>query len=226
MLGRSAPARRIVRDLGGEAFTIRKQHKTAYHAWGSFASPLLVATLVTAEQVARDAGLSAVDARKKMLPIVKQTIANYEMLGPAAAFSGPIVRGDAEIVRKHLQVLEKNSRSAPCVSGIGSGGSAISASAKSREVEKCSRRLESLSLFWSTTLRRLPRRRRVREAARSSAVKIPVHTATIFEFANRAAFISSGVSPMKVNLRRLPPACAALRLHLGEKCHYGSRDGR
>ena len=40
-----------------------------------------------------------------MLPIVSQTIANYETLGPAAAFSGPIVRGDADIVRKHLQML-------------------------------------------------------------------------------------------------------------------------
>ena len=98
-------ARRIVHDLGGEAFTIRKQYKTAYHAWGSFASPLLVALFVTAEQVARAAGLSAQQARRKMLPIVSQTIANYETLGPAAAFSGPIVRGDAEIVRQHLQVL-------------------------------------------------------------------------------------------------------------------------
>jgi predicted short-subunit dehydrogenase-like oxidoreductase (DUF2520 family) len=98
-------ARRIVRDLGGEAFTIRKQHKAAYHAWGAFASPLLVAMLVTAEQVARTTGLSAVQARKKMLPIIRQTIANYEALGPAAAFSGPIVRGDAETVRKHLRVL-------------------------------------------------------------------------------------------------------------------------
>jgi predicted short-subunit dehydrogenase-like oxidoreductase (DUF2520 family) len=100
-------ARRLVRELGGQAFTIRKHHKTAYHAWGSFASPLLVATLVTAEQLARAAGLSAREARRKMVPIVKQTIANYEMLGPAGAFSGPIVRGDAEIVRKHLQVLKK-----------------------------------------------------------------------------------------------------------------------
>ncbi|HEV8047513.1 MAG TPA: Rossmann-like and DUF2520 domain-containing protein [Terriglobales bacterium] len=98
-------ARRIARDLGGEAFTISKQHKTAYHAWGSFASPLLVALFVTAEQVARAAGLSAHQARRKMLPIVSQTIANYRTLGPAAAFSGPIVRGDAEIVRKHLQML-------------------------------------------------------------------------------------------------------------------------
>jgi len=100
-------ARQIVRDLGGEAFMIRKQHKAAYHAWGAFASPLLVATLVTAERVARTAGLSAVEARKKMLPIVRQTIENYEALGPAGAFSGPIVRGDTEIVRKHLQVLRK-----------------------------------------------------------------------------------------------------------------------
>ena len=100
-------ARRIVRDLDGEAFTIRRQHKIAYHAWGSFASPLLVATLVTAEQLAGAAGLSDREARRKMLPIVRQTISNYEMLGPAGAFSGPIVRGDAEIVRKHLQVLKK-----------------------------------------------------------------------------------------------------------------------
>jgi predicted short-subunit dehydrogenase-like oxidoreductase (DUF2520 family) len=100
-------ARRIVRDLDGEAFTIRKQHKAAYHAWGAFASPLLVATLVTAERVARSAGLSAVQARKRMLPIVKQTIANYGALGPPGAFSGPIVRGDAETVRKHLRVLTK-----------------------------------------------------------------------------------------------------------------------
>lgn len=100
-------ARRIVRDLGGEAFTIRRQHKTAYHAWGSFASPLLVAMLVTAEQVARAAGLSDREARRKMLLIVRQTLSNYETLGPAGAFSGPIVRGDAEIVRKHLQALKK-----------------------------------------------------------------------------------------------------------------------
>jgi predicted short-subunit dehydrogenase-like oxidoreductase (DUF2520 family) len=100
-------ARRVVEDLGGEMFTIRKPNKAAYHAWGTFASPLLVAALVATEQVARAAGVSAAEARKKMLPIVRQTLANYAKLGPASAFSGPIVRGDAAIVRKHLQVLNK-----------------------------------------------------------------------------------------------------------------------
>ena len=98
-------ARRIVRDLGGATFRILAKDKAAYHAWGAFASPLLVALLVSAEQVARAAGLKAAEARKKMLPILKQTIENYDRLGPAGAFSGPLVRGDAEIVRKHLQVL-------------------------------------------------------------------------------------------------------------------------
>ncbi|MCU1296586.1 MAG: hypothetical protein JWO91_864 [Acidobacteriaceae bacterium] len=100
-------AMRIVRQLGGEAFNVRKENKAAYHAWGTFLSPLLLAFLVTAENVAQHAGVSATDARKKMLPIVKQTLANYAVLGPAQAFSGPIVRGDIGTVRQHLRVLNK-----------------------------------------------------------------------------------------------------------------------
>jgi predicted short-subunit dehydrogenase-like oxidoreductase (DUF2520 family) len=100
-------ARKIVRDLGGEAFPISRNRKMAYHAWGAFASPLLIALLVTAEKVARAAGLSTAEARRKALPILRQTLANYEKLGSAGAFSGPIVRGDAQVVRRHLLELKK-----------------------------------------------------------------------------------------------------------------------
>jgi len=99
--------RKIVRRLGGEPFTLRKQDKVAYHAWGMFASPLLVALLTTTEQVAKLAGISASEARKKMLPIVRQTIANYASLGPEKALTGPLVRGDAEIVSKHIRMLKR-----------------------------------------------------------------------------------------------------------------------
>jgi predicted short-subunit dehydrogenase-like oxidoreductase (DUF2520 family) len=100
-------ARKIVRDLGAEAFSIPTNRKMAYHAWGAFASPLLIALLVTGERVARAAGLSIAEARRKMLPIVRQTLANYAELGPAGAFSGPIVRGDVQVVRQHLKELQK-----------------------------------------------------------------------------------------------------------------------
>ncbi len=100
-------ARRIALDFGARTFLIRKQNKAAYHAWGSFVSPLLIAALVTAEKVACSAGLKTTEARRMMLPIVCQTFVNYAALGSAAAFSGPLVRGDAEIVRKHLRALTK-----------------------------------------------------------------------------------------------------------------------
>jgi len=100
-------ARQIVQTLGGKPFRIHPKNKVAYHAWGAFTSPLLIALLVNAEHVAHAAGLSAADARKKMLPILTQTVENYGQLGPAGAFSGPLIRGDVEIVRKHLQVLKK-----------------------------------------------------------------------------------------------------------------------
>jgi predicted short-subunit dehydrogenase-like oxidoreductase (DUF2520 family) len=99
-------ARQIARSLNAPAFTIRKQDKAAYHAWGAFTSPLLVAALVTMEKVAQAAGLTASDTHRKMLPIVQQTMKNYERLGPAGAFSGPLVRGDVETVRQHLRVLK------------------------------------------------------------------------------------------------------------------------
>ena len=100
-------ARKIVRKLGGDPFTIRKGDKVAYHAWGMFASPLLVALLMATEQVAGLTGLSGATARRKMLPIIRQTISNYAALGPAKTLTGPFVRGDAAIVRRHLLALGK-----------------------------------------------------------------------------------------------------------------------
>ncbi len=101
-------AEEIVRTLGGEPFPISPARKPAYHAWGAFASPLLVAALVAAEQAAKLAGVDPVQARRRMMPIIRQTVENYAKLGPAGAFSGPIVRGDAAVVRAHLKILRRS----------------------------------------------------------------------------------------------------------------------
>lgn len=101
-----AAAKQIVRDLGAEAFTIASKSKVLYHALGSFSSPMMVATLATAERVGRAAGLSPAQTRKLMQPILEQTIKNYFSRGAAAAFSGPIKRGDLETVKRHLRQLQ------------------------------------------------------------------------------------------------------------------------
>ena len=68
-------------------------------------SPLLTVLLATSERVAASAGVPVKDARHRMLPIIMQTVANYAALGAAAGFSGPFVRGDSEVVRRHLRAL-------------------------------------------------------------------------------------------------------------------------
>jgi predicted short-subunit dehydrogenase-like oxidoreductase (DUF2520 family) len=100
-------ARLLVLNLRGNPFAIRKQHKQAYHAWGMFASPLLIALLAVTERVAGSAGISRKEAREKMLPILRQTLANYERMGAPPSFSGPIARGDVETVQKHLEIVSR-----------------------------------------------------------------------------------------------------------------------
>ncbi len=102
-----AAAKQIVRRLGAEVFPIRKSAKVLYHALGSFSSPLVVATLAAAERVGRGAGLTLPQTRKIMAAILEQTFKNYLERGPAAAFSGPIKRGDVETVRRHLRELKR-----------------------------------------------------------------------------------------------------------------------
>jgi len=98
-------ARRVVRDLGGEMFFLRKEDKAAYHAFATMICPLLVALLASAEEAAGVAGISREQVRRRMLPIIAQTLRNYSQLGPKKAFTGPLVRGDVETISLHLQTL-------------------------------------------------------------------------------------------------------------------------
>ncbi|HEX7893171.1 MAG TPA: Rossmann-like and DUF2520 domain-containing protein [Terriglobales bacterium] len=100
-------AARIARELGGKPFPIGAQEKPAYHAFATMICPLLVALLAASEEAAGLAGMSAGDTRRRMAPILRQTIANYERLGSAQAFTGPFVRGDIETIRLHLDVLSQ-----------------------------------------------------------------------------------------------------------------------
>jgi predicted short-subunit dehydrogenase-like oxidoreductase (DUF2520 family) len=100
-------ARAIVEDLGASTFVIKKQNKVLYHAFGSFASPLVVALLAAMEQVAAAAGIGREDIKPVMVPLLWQTLRNYLKKDAGAAFSGPLVRGDVATIRKHLDELQK-----------------------------------------------------------------------------------------------------------------------
>ena len=105
--GATRVAKQIVERLGGNAFPIRKQNKVLYHAFGSFASPLVIALMASLEQVALASGVSKRDIKRVMLPLLSQTLRNYLEQDLGSAFSGPLARGDVATVRKHLQELKK-----------------------------------------------------------------------------------------------------------------------
>ncbi len=102
-----AVAHKLVKALGGFEFALQKQDKPLYHALGAFASPLIVAQMAAAERIGRELGFKPQQTRKIIGPILVQTIRNYLDHGPAAAFSGPIVRGDAATIAKNRAALKR-----------------------------------------------------------------------------------------------------------------------
>ena len=101
-------ARKIITDLGGTAVTIRKENKVLYHCFDTFASPLLIALMAGLESVGKAAGIPENKLRAMAGPLLRQTLENYLQHGAPAAFSGPFVRGDAEVVHRHLGALRKS----------------------------------------------------------------------------------------------------------------------
>jgi predicted short-subunit dehydrogenase-like oxidoreductase (DUF2520 family) len=74
--------------------------KTVYHAASVFASNYLVTVLDAALRAYQAAGVPADVARELARPLATETLANVFRLGPEAALSGPIARGDAATVAR------------------------------------------------------------------------------------------------------------------------------
>lgn len=98
-------AKSIVRVLGGEFIKISAANKPLYHAFCAFLSPLVISNLALAEKIGIKAGVPSRLVRQAIAPILATTVFNYITLGAAEAFSGPLVRGDVNTVRKNLRAL-------------------------------------------------------------------------------------------------------------------------
>ncbi len=81
--------------------------KTLYHAASVLACNYLVALLDAAIAAAEQAGIDRSTAWATFQPLVAATVKNVGERGPVQALTGPIVRGDVETVRRHLQELDR-----------------------------------------------------------------------------------------------------------------------
>jgi pantoate--beta-alanine ligase len=101
-------ARDVVAALDGHAVEVPDAQRALYHAAACVASNHLVALLGQAERIAAAAGVPL----EAYLDLVRGTVENVAALGPAAALTGPVARGDWATVDRHLAALDPTERPA------------------------------------------------------------------------------------------------------------------
>ncbi len=100
-------ARKIARDLGGVPIRLDGASKPAYHSACAFAAAHLLAVVETATRILMSLGFTRHQAVRALLPLTRQTLENFERLGPLASWTGPISRGDYATVRRHMLALRR-----------------------------------------------------------------------------------------------------------------------
>jgi predicted short-subunit dehydrogenase-like oxidoreductase (DUF2520 family) len=98
-------AERLARAVGMRPVRIASEAKARYHAGAVFASNYVVAVAEMARQVLLDAGLPPESAWQGLQGLLRGTFESLEAGPPADALTGPMSRGDAATVRRHLSLL-------------------------------------------------------------------------------------------------------------------------
>jgi predicted short-subunit dehydrogenase-like oxidoreductase (DUF2520 family) len=100
-------ARQIVRALGGLPIQIAGASKILYHAAAAFAAGHVLAVEETATRLLMLSGMKRSEAVRALLQLTRQVLENFERLGPRAAWTGPLARGDYGVVAAHLAAMKR-----------------------------------------------------------------------------------------------------------------------
>src|SRR5580704_8945441 len=99
-------ARQIARALGAVPVLIDGSKKPLYHAAGALAAGNVLALMEAATRLMTAAGMKRREAMRALLPLTRQVLENFERLGPRAAWTGPLSRGDYGVVAAHTEAMK------------------------------------------------------------------------------------------------------------------------
>ncbi len=104
-------AREQLRDaivrIGGQYLEILPSHKLLYHSAIVFACNYLTALLETSLRILSECEVPRDIALPLLIPIVRQTVKNIGAVDTANALSGPIARGDIDIVKSQYETVTR-----------------------------------------------------------------------------------------------------------------------
>jgi predicted short-subunit dehydrogenase-like oxidoreductase (DUF2520 family) len=99
-------ARAIARALGAIPVHIDGSKKPLYHAAGALAAGNVLVLMEAATRLMTAAGMKRREAVRALLPLTRQVLENFERLGPRAAWTGPLSRGDYGVVATHMEAMK------------------------------------------------------------------------------------------------------------------------
>jgi predicted short-subunit dehydrogenase-like oxidoreductase (DUF2520 family) len=100
-------ARQIVRTLGGLPVQIASGSKALYHTAAAFAAGHILAIEETTARLLMLTGMKRGEAVRALLQLTRQVLENFERLGPRAAWTGPLARGDYGVVAAHRAAMQR-----------------------------------------------------------------------------------------------------------------------
>jgi predicted short-subunit dehydrogenase-like oxidoreductase (DUF2520 family) len=100
----------IARSLGGVPVQIDSRDKAIYHAAAVLVCGSAFPLFELALQMLAQIGFTRRRAMQTLLPLTRQMLDNVERIGPRAAWTGPLSRGDYAIVAKHAEALRSYPR--------------------------------------------------------------------------------------------------------------------
>jgi predicted short-subunit dehydrogenase-like oxidoreductase (DUF2520 family) len=93
--------------IGARCVRIDTEHKPLYHAAAVMACNYLTGLMDAALTLAAGAHIERRTAWQALEPLIRATLDNVSKLGPEAALTGPIARGDRGVVTTHLAALDR-----------------------------------------------------------------------------------------------------------------------
>ena len=87
-------------------FKLFKEDKVNYHLSGVYSSNFFVGNLLSANSVIQDNKTDYPNFDELILPIVTTTLNNIKLKGLDGSLSGPIQRGELEVIKKHIEKLK------------------------------------------------------------------------------------------------------------------------
>jgi len=100
--------KKIVTALNANSFTIPTHAKMLYHAAAVVASNYLVTIENFAINLLQKADLSEKKSYEILEPLIMGTLSNIKNKGSVNALTGPVARGDSDIVSSHIHAIEKD----------------------------------------------------------------------------------------------------------------------